>query len=156
MCFMATNKYIRQKFLTAMQQDLYVRLRFPHFQRIASRGDRIKWRGTLQPSPRSDIYEVEISYEVPCRPHIQVVEPRLALWGNLKRQPHTFRDGSLCVHQAHEWDGNKLIADTIVPWTCAWLAFYETWLDTGCWLGEGTHPELPEHSPSGAMGGLAG
>src|SRR2546429_118211 len=114
-----------------------------------------KRRGTLQPSPRSDLYEVEIVYEIPCRPHIQVVTPRLTTWGDLKRQPHTFRDGSLCVHQAHEWHGNKLIAETIIPWTCLWLAFYETWLATGCWLGEGTHPDLPEHSPFGEIVGAA-
>jgi len=105
--------------------------------------------------PRSALYEVEISYEIPRRPHIQVVAPKLTTWGQLKRQPHIFRDGSLCVHQTHEWHGNKLIAETIIPWTCAWLAFYETWLDTGCWLGEGTHPELPEHSPLGLAGSLA-
>ena len=32
--------------------------------------------------------------------------------------PHTFADGTLCVHQAHEWNGNRLIASTIVPWIC--------------------------------------
>jgi hypothetical protein len=36
-----------------------------------------------------------------------------------------------------------------------WLAFYETWLETGCWLGEGTHPDLPEHSPFGEIVGAA-
>ncbi len=154
-CFTAMRRFIREKFLTAMQQDQFVRSRFPHFRRTTNRGDRIKWRGTLQPSPRSDLYEVEIVYEIPCRPHIQVVTPRLTTWGDLKRQPHTFRDGSLCVHQAHEWHGNKLIAETIIPWTCLWLAFYETWLETGCWLGEGTHPDLPEHSPFGEIVGAA-
>jgi hypothetical protein len=149
------SRFIREKFLTAMQQDQFVRSRFPHFRRTTNRGDRIKWRGTLQPSPRSDLYEVEIAYEIPYRPHIQVVTPGLTTWGDLKRQPHTFRDGSLCVHQAHEWHGNKLIAETIIPWTCLWLAFYETWLETGCWLGEGTHPDLPEHRSFGEIVGAA-
>lgn len=94
---------------------------------------------------------VEIRYEISYRPVIHVLCPKLSTWGELTRQPHTFRDG----HQAHEWNGNKLIATTIIPWTCLWLAFYETWLDTGCWLGEGTHPDLPEHSPVGAPRGLA-
>jgi hypothetical protein len=139
------NRFIRQKYLTVMQQDQYVRSRFPLFHRSTNRGSRIKWQGILQPSPRSDIYGIEISYEVPCQPVVKVLTPQLSIWGDLKRQPHTFRDGSLCVHQAHEWHGNKLIGATIIPWTILWLAFYETWLDTGCWLGEGTHPELPEH-----------
>src|SRR5438034_7062815 len=80
------RRFIREKFLTAMQQDQFVRSRFPHFRRTTNRGDRIKWRGTLQPSPRSDLYEVEIAYEIPCRPHIQVVTPRLTTWGDLKRR----------------------------------------------------------------------
>ena len=151
--FTAMSRFIRQKFLTVVQQDQYVRSRFRHFHGSTNRGTRIKWHGTLQPSPRSDIYEVEILYEVPYRPVVKVLTPQLSTWGKLKKQPHTFQDGSLCVHQAHEWHGNKLVAATIIPWTCLWLAFYETWLETGCWLGEGTHPDLPEHSPVSAIPG---
>src|SRR5256886_8718944 len=44
---------------------------------------------SLQPSPRSDLYEVEIVYEIPCRPHIQVVTPRLTTWGDLKDRKST-------------------------------------------------------------------
>src|SRR5256884_1454569 len=88
-CFTAMRRFIREKFLTAMQQDQFVRSRFPHFRRTTNRGDRIKWRGTLQPSPRSDLYEVEIVYEIPCRPHIQVVTPRLTTWGDLRSEEHT-------------------------------------------------------------------
>jgi len=104
--------------------------------------------------PRSDQYQVEICYEVPYRPVIKVAAPQLSTWGELTRQPHTFRDGSLCVHQPHEWHGNRLVAGTIIPWTCLWLAFYETWLDTGCWLGEGTHPDLPEHRGAESLTGV--
>lgn len=130
-----------------MQQDLYVRSRFPGFERRTNHGTVITWQGKLQPSPRSDIYVVQIRYEVPFRPVVRVISPRLSTWGNLKRQPHTFDDGSLCLHEAHEWNGNRLVAMTIIPWASLWLEFYETWLDTGCWLGEGTHPALPQHSP---------
>src|SRR2546430_6289394 len=80
------SRFIREKFLTAMRQDQFVRSRFPHFRRTTNRGDRIKWRGTLQPSPRSDLYEVEIVYEIPCRPHIQAVTPRLTTW---RSEEHT-------------------------------------------------------------------
>ena len=146
---MAMPRYIRERFLTVVQQDLFVRLYFLQFKCSTNHGTRIVWRGTLRPSPRSDCYEVEISYVVPCRPVVKVISPQLSTWGDLKKQPHTFKDGSLCVHQAHEWHGNKLVAATIIPWASLWLAFYETWLETGCWLGEGTHPDLPEHSPLG-------
>jgi hypothetical protein len=141
------SRFVARKYLTVMQQDLHVGSRFPGFERRTNHGSSIIWRGKLQPSPRSGIYLVEIRYEVPYRPVVRVLAPKLSTWGNLAKQPHTFGDGSLCLHQAHEWNGNRLIATTIIPWTCLWLEFYETWLDTGCWLGEGTHPELPEHSP---------
>ena len=143
------SKYIWQRFLTAMQQDQYMRVYFPQFRSSTNHGSRIRWQGSLRPSPRSDLYGLEVCYEIPNRPVVRILSPRLSTWGEVKKQPHTFRDGSLCVHQAHEWHGNKLIAATIIPWTCLWLDFYETWLDTGCWLGEGTHPDLPEHSPVG-------
>ena len=145
------TRFIREKYLTVAQQDLFVRAHFPQFRRTTIRGTKAVWQGILKPSPRSDTYEIEIAYEVPCRPVVRVVSPRLSTWGNFKRRPHTFRDGSLCVHQSHEWNGNKRIASTVIPWTCLWLAFYETWLETGCWLGEGTHPELPEHDPDASQ-----
>jgi hypothetical protein len=35
-----------------------------------------------------------------------------------------------------------LIANTLVPWTSEWLAYYEAWLTTGGeWLGGGVHDE---------------
>jgi hypothetical protein len=40
----------------------------------------------------------------------------------------------------HEWHESIPIADTLVPWASEWLFFYELWLATGEWLGEGEHP----------------
>jgi hypothetical protein len=114
---MAMSKFIRPKYLTVMQQDQFVRARFPHFRGKTNHGRRIVWRGTLQPTPRSEVYEIEISYEVPFRPVVRVLTPKLATWGDLAKQPHTFQDGSLCVHEHHEWNRHKLIAVTIIPWT---------------------------------------
>ncbi|HTW31971.1 MAG TPA: hypothetical protein VMD76_09845 [Candidatus Sulfotelmatobacter sp.] len=147
---MAMSRFIRPKCLTVMQQHQHVCARFPGFRGRSNRGTRITWRGTLKPTPRSAIYEIEICYEAPFRPTVRVLAPKLSTWGDLTKQPHTFRDGSLCVHEHHEWHGNKLIAATIIPWTAVWLDFYETWLDTGLWLGEGTHPDLPQHRSQAA------
>jgi len=30
--------------------------------------------------------------------------------------------------------------ETIVPWACLWLYYYEVWHTTGEWLGGGLHP----------------
>ena len=39
----------------------------------------------------------------------------------------------------YNWNVDKLIAKDIVPWTAAWIYFYEYWLRTGEWVG----PEAP-------------
>ena len=140
------NSHFRQRVLTIAQQDYCMHLCFPAFRARSNRGTRIVWRGHLQPTAWSEVYEVEIVYEVPYRPRIRILSPRLHVREGCRKCPHTFADGSLCVHQAHEWNGNRLIASTIVPWICVWLYFYEVWLRAGVWRGEGTHPDLPEHN----------
>jgi hypothetical protein len=139
------RRFSRPKYLTVMQQDQQMRARHPRFRSVTNRGNRILWTGLLQPTPRSDSYEVEIEYEVPVRPEVRILSPRLRIQEGCLRPPHTFEDWSLCVHEARDWNANILIALTIVPWICAWLYFYEVWLDTGAWLGGGTHPDLPQH-----------
>jgi len=129
------------------QQDHHMRLRFSQFRATTNHGNRIVWRGLLQPTPWSECYQIEIVYQIPQRPQIRVLAPGLRIRSGCKKCPHTFEDGSLCVHQSHEWNAKLLIATTIVPWISMWLYFYEVWLRTGAWRGEGTHPQLPEHSP---------
>jgi len=141
------NNYFRQKALTAAQQAHHMRLRFPEFRATTNHGGRIVWRGFLQPTPWSECYQIEIVYEIPRRPQVRILSPRLRVRAGFKKCPHTFEDGSLCVHQSHEWNAELLIATTIIPWISMWLYFYEVWLRTGAWRGEGTHPHLPEHSP---------
>ena len=36
--------------------------------------------------------------------------------------------------------GGQKFAETIVPWACLWLYYYEVWHATGEWLGGGLHP----------------
>lgn len=124
-----------------------MRVRFPQFTRSTKKTGSIAWKGTLQPTMLSDAYLVEIAYEPPFRPRIRVLSPPLRLRDDCHRQPHTFEDGTLCVHESYQWDGHQLVAETIVPWICLWLFFYQTWLQTGAWRGEGTHPDLPQHRP---------
>lgn len=46
----------------------------------------------------------------------------------------------LCLFHKNEWDSTMNISDTIIPWTCEWLYFYEIWVITGKWCGGGKHP----------------
>ncbi len=46
-------------------------------------------------------------------------------------------DSGLCLFDPddRQWDGTKLIADTIVPWASEWLHHYELWHLDGVWRG---------------------
>lgn len=120
---------------------------WPQFAVSTNRGNQAWWTGTLQPTPLGETYTVEFAYMIPRRPEIRVLSPELRTHPSHTRLPHTFPDGTLCVHLASEWRADSIIAETVVPWTCAWLYFYEVWLQTGYWLGEGTHPDFPQHKP---------
>lgn len=131
--------------LTVAQQVYHMRAAFPQFHAETNRGNWVRWTGTLQPHELSDQYTVEITYTVSFRPDIRVVSPELRRRSDCKNLPHVFERDLLCVHTANEWNGCLILARTIVPWTSTWLYFYETWYTTGLWLGEGTHPEFPQH-----------
>jgi hypothetical protein len=142
---MARHKYLRPRYLTTAQQDWLVRAKYPQFRSQGNRGNRITWTGELQPTARSATYLVEITYTVPARPRIRVLRPELKRREGAHNLPHVFEDDLLCVHEAQDWNATMIIANTILPWISGWLYFYEVWLDTGYWEGEGTHPHRPEH-----------
>jgi hypothetical protein len=131
--------------LTIAQQAYLMRARFPQFDFRTDHAQRGRWIGTLQPTALSPLYTVEITYRVPSRPEIRVVAPQLKRRLGSERLPHVFEGDEVCLHEEHEWHGDCVIAETTVPWIAAWLYFYEVWLATGCWEGEGTHPKRPEH-----------
>lgn len=133
--------------LTPIQQHHDLVRRFPQFSG-GVRGGVACWHGELCPSPLSATYRVEISYRLDTTPRVRVIAPELVLRPGLVRPPHTYVDGSLCLYlpRAKEWSHAMRIADTLVPWTCLWLAYYEAWVITGEWLGGGEHP-LPRKRP---------
>ncbi|HEY1260489.1 MAG TPA: hypothetical protein VGF34_14675 [Stellaceae bacterium] len=117
------------------------------------------WRGPLRPLQRS--YTVTITYVMRSwigdlqvmgafKPVVRLIEPTLQVVhpDTGDRVPHVYRDwvfperSELCLYDpvADEWSSSALIADTIVPWACDWLACYEGWLATGEWTGGGRHP----------------
>jgi hypothetical protein len=79
---------------------------------------------------------VEVAYVGSRFPVVRVLDPPLQpdAEGVL---PHLFREGTLCLHERHEWRPDMLIVDTTMAWTSEWLYFYELWLGTGLWFGDG-------------------
>ena len=123
------------------QQALGLRSVFPDAD-LVLKSTRLRWTGRLLPSDLSRIYTVQIAYTRGRYPAVRVLTPQLKATetGFL---PHTYNDGTLCLHDAGQWNEGMLIVDTIVPWTAEWLLHYEIWLATGEWLGD--------HDPSGPL-----
>jgi hypothetical protein len=95
-------------------------------------------------------YTVRITYAVGRFPRVVVVDPPLVPDKD-GRLPHLYREGSLCLHEAHEWDESMFIVDSIIPWTAEWLAHYELWKWSGEWYGDGEGAESVDalSTPSG-------
>ncbi len=71
------------------------------------------------------------------RPNVLILSPEID-----DNAPHRFpKSKSLCLYHSSEfhWNETSYLSDTVVPWTCAWLYFYEVWKATGRWYG----PEYP-------------
>ena len=94
------------------------------------------WTGILTPTPLSRDYTVRITYSIGGLPRVVIVDPPLVPDEN-GLLPHFYREGSLCLHEAHEWNGSMLIGDSIIPWAAEWLAHYELWKWSGQWYGDG-------------------
>jgi hypothetical protein len=129
--------------LSHAQQALSLRAYFPGT--VAQlRAGALTWRGHLQPTPASRGYLVEVAYNGANFPTVRVIEPRLEPDAN-GVLPHVFADGTLCLHERHEWHPDMRIVDTIVAWTSEWLYYYEIWLATGLWFGDGDEAGLELH-----------
>ncbi len=86
---------------------------------------------------------MRLTYRIGDPPKVWVCEPRIvAFRGPNEPVPHVYdrdHDPRPCLYYPNdrEWRSDKLLATTVLPWLLLWLAFYEVWLATGVWLGEG-------------------
>lgn len=105
------------------------------------RHDRLRWQGTLQPTPCSRVYTVRVIHKRTKPPSVHIVDPKLVAPEG-KKIPHVYAGDKLCLYHPkyREWTSSMLLADTIVPWASEWLLHYEVWLATGEWTGGGEHP----------------
>lgn len=134
------GKLLKAKPIHPGQQLLSMEETYPEFKCKWSL-NRIICTGTLKPTELSREYTIEISYSLESPPIVKVINPELITIKN-KRIPHTYMDGSLCLFYSKnkEWTRQDLISETIIPWTSLWLYYYEIWLATEEWLGNGIDP----------------
>jgi hypothetical protein len=138
---MATRKPDRPRALGTAVQRGRLLAAFPGSRAVPRRNGMV-WVGTLTPTEYTDSYEVLIDHAHDADPLVYVARPRLQLVDD-KPLEHVYSWNTLCLYLGtRQWNSSVLIADTIVPWACEWLFFYELWLATGGeWLGDGHHPD---------------
>lgn len=130
---MATRRSTPRR--TIAQQAVALRAVFPNAE-VSVRPNQLVWVGVITPTPLARDYSVRVSYTPGRYPEVVVVEPALQP-DDEGQLPHFYREGSLCLHEAYQWDRSMLIVDTIIPWTAEWLTYYELWKQTGWWYGNG-------------------
>jgi hypothetical protein len=133
--------------LSLAQQATALRSSFPG-SKTDLRPKSLTWTGTIRPTPCSRDYRVKIVYEPGSYPRVTVLDPLTT--GPDTHLPHTYRDDSLCLHAASDWNSTMAIADSIIPWTADWLAHYELWRHRSQWHGDDTSTEENPDSSSGA------
>ena len=125
--------------LSVAQQAFALRSRFPEGRGILKCG-RLAWTMDLKPTPLSRTYRIEIVYDGRGQPRVRVLDELPTR--DSAALPHTYVGDSLCLHEPDDWTPAMSIADTILPWTSEWLAYYELWLATGEWHGGGEWPPV--------------
>lgn len=116
-------------------QALSLRRLMPHGRVILQPGELV-WTGVVQPTEESARYELRIEMPRGRTPSVSVLSPALKPNGE-GRLPHVYNTGHLCLSGRAQWRPTMLLSETFLPWACEWLAFYELWLATGLWYGDG-------------------
>lgn len=130
------KKYPKPKTITFDLQTYNIKQDFNNFKCYRNNKGKY-WVGELTPS--NTTYKVKIQYREKKSPKVYILEPTI-----LKKAPHRYSDGSLCLYYPYDKDFNSnlsMFSDTIIPWTVEWIYYYELWLDTGVWWG----PEAPHN-----------
>lgn len=90
-------------------------------------------------------YKIKVIYK-DFHPDVYLLEPKFDV--GTRRPPHlySFSQQKLCLYLPgkQDWSSSMNLADTIIPWACEWLFFYEMWLITGSWYGGGEHLEAKD------------
>jgi hypothetical protein len=111
------------------------------------RGASMTWNVWVQPSPLSERYWIELIYPLAKSPHLFARQPDLRQMAGGKKLPHVYDQNTqeLCLYHPtyREWRSDLLISRTIAPWATLWCYYFELWLITDEWAGNGEHPKLP-------------
>jgi len=114
------------------------------------RANRLTWQISVQPTPLARSYQADIAYSPGKMPTVRINEPDLEYLAQGRPLPHVYTNPlRLCLHLpgTEDWDSTKRIDQTIIPWIYLWIYYFEDWLGTDDWKGEGKHPEDEREDP---------
>lgn len=133
-------KTLKPKNKNLAEQAMAFRSLYPDFK-VFNSGFELKVEGWVRPTPRSVSYTFVLFYSIGERPTINIVEPVLELNNKHQKLPHVFPGDNLCLYySSSEFNGSKLLANSVVQWITLWIYYYELWVVKGEWLGGGVHP----------------
>jgi hypothetical protein len=96
-----------------------------------------------KPTPLSRSYKIKIEFNGRI-PKVFVVSPRIVDLAKGRKIPHLYsqENQQLCLYRPryNQWNIDKKIVDTIVPWIYLWIYYFEIWLFSGEWKGGGEEP----------------
>ncbi len=103
-------------------------------------GNLIRYIGSLQPTPESFNYDIEIKSYPISDPDVYVTNKKLDFFCK-----HLWTSGRLCLynHFEYKWHQNRSIGKDIIPIVASWLYFYEEWETTGIWY----YDQYPHEKP---------
>ena len=145
---MANKKYQKAKPITVAIQKYNMRAMYKNIIVKDIQGTELKMVLKVQPTENSKFYFVLLEYNsLQAKPKAYISVEQLEM-EDLQSIPHNYgieyfygkKYVSLCLNYTNEWNPMMSIVDTIVPWICEWLYFYEIWFITGKWCGGGKHP----------------
>ena len=114
-----------------------MRTRFPGFSVHRENGDYF-WSGTINTGRGT--------FAILVLPHVDrslpSIVPEIKTLGRpegrrLRRPPHLYNSGALCVAAATDWDPSRHTTATAVAWAAHWFAAYTEWRMRGYWPTDG-------------------
>jgi hypothetical protein len=116
------------RYYSTIHQVNFMKSAYPQFKQVWRNDYEVEFIGTLHVSEKFPEYKVSILYRSERAPIVKMLNPLL-----VEKPPHFYQNtGSLCLYHPcnYKWVSGKVIAKDIVPWTSAWIYFYEVWLKT--------------------------
>lgn len=104
---------------------------------------KLTWFTTVQPTALSRTYDISVSFVEGKAPDVFVEKPQLTELAPGRLIPHIYtKPLRLCLYlpSTGEWAAYRRIDQTIIPWTYLWLFYFEDWLASDEWKGDGQHP----------------